>query len=246
MEGHSAATEPTEGFRDPTRLTKWTRGFLYVSIASALLGMWTSAGELQSGEGAPASADPGVYRAVLWVFTGLPVPLITAILVLTWIHRANYNARQLGAADMHFSPGWAVGWYFVPIAWFWKPYQAMTEIWRTSRNPHDWRGEPVSPLLPWWWVLWIVPFWGISIVDLAKPRSLDEAGVESMDAVTELVSWFLDIPLILVLLAIIGAVHRMQTRQFKREGAVVGDDRFPRDGSDAHSPIGEPEHHVGG
>lgn len=95
----------------------------------------------------------------------------------------------------------------------------MTEIWRTSRNPHDWRGEPVSPLLPWWWVLWIVPFWGIFIVDLVARRNLDEAGVESVEAVTELVNWFLDIPLILVLLAIIGAVHRMQTEHHRRQQA---------------------------
>ena len=74
--------------------------------------------------------------------------LSTGILVLTWIHRANHNARQLGADDMRFTPGWAVGWYFVPIAWFWKPYQAMKEIWLASANPSDWRGRPVSPLLP--------------------------------------------------------------------------------------------------
>ena len=63
---------------------------------------------------------------------------------------------HLGASDMRFTPGWAIGWYCVPVACFWRPYQAMTEIWRASRNPSDWRGEPVSPLLRWWWILWLV------------------------------------------------------------------------------------------
>ena len=46
MESHSTASEPTEGFRDPTRLTNWTRGFLYASIASALVRLWSDAGNL--------------------------------------------------------------------------------------------------------------------------------------------------------------------------------------------------------
>ena len=218
MEQPSRALEPTQGFKDPTRLTNWTRGFLYASIAAALLGMWSSARALPGGVG-EAELDTGL-RAILWVFTGLPVPLITAILVLTWIHRANHNARRLGAIDMHFTPGWAIGWYFVPIAWFWKPYQAMTEIWRASRNPSDWRGEPVSPLLPWWWVLWIVPFWGADIVDWAVGRNLDEAGAEILEAAIGLASWILDIPLILVLLAIIGTVQRMQMDHHRRQLAA--------------------------
>ncbi|MDE0359424.1 MAG: DUF4328 domain-containing protein [Gammaproteobacteria bacterium] len=218
MEHASRAPEPTKGFSDPTRLTNWTRGFLYASIAAALLGMWSSARALPGGRG-EAELDTGL-RVILWVFTGLPVPLITAILVLTWIHRANDNTRQLGATDMHFTPGWAIGWYFVPIAWFWKPYQAMTEIWRASRNPSDWRGEPVPPLLRWWWVLWIVPFWGVSIVDVAARGRVDEAGLERLEATTGLVSWMLDIPLALVLLAIIGAVHRMQMDHHRRQLAA--------------------------
>lgn len=217
MESHSAAPEQTEGFRDPTRLTKWTRGFLYASIATALFEMWSSARDLLGG-GGEAELDTGL-RAIFWVLTG-PIPLITSILVLIWIHRANHNARQLGAADMHFTPGWAVGWYFVPIAWFWKPYQAMTEIWRVSRNPADWRGTPVSALLQWWWVLWIVPFWGADILDWAVGRNLDEAGAEALEAAIGLAGEILDIPLILVLLAIIGAVHRMQMQHRARQVAA--------------------------
>ena len=218
MERPSTAPEPTQGFRDPTTLTNWTRGFLYASIAGALLGMWSSTRDLLGG-GGEAELDTGL-RTIFWVFTGLPIPLVTAILVLTWIHRANHNARQLGAADMQFTPGWAIGWYFVPIAWFWKPYQAMREIWRASRNPADWRGAPVSPLLRWWWVLWIVPTWSLLVVDLAARRDLDEAGAETLEASIGLAGWILEIPLTFVLLAIIGAVHRMQMDHHRRQVAA--------------------------
>ena len=123
---------------------------------------------------------------------------------------------------MRFTPGWAVGWYFVPIAWFWKPYQAMAEIWRASRNPAEWRGEPVSPLLAGWWVLWIVPFWSGDIVEWAVGRNLDEAGAQTLEVAMRLANWILDIPLILVLLAIIGAVHRMQMGHHRRRREAPG------------------------
>lgn len=119
---------------------------------------------------------------------------------------------------MGFTPGWAVGWYFVPIAWFWKPYQAMREIWQASVNPTSWREQPVTAALHWWWTLWIVPLWGLSIVGWALGRNLDEAGVETVEAATGLVAAILDIPLTLVLLAIIGAIHRMQVAHHRSQG----------------------------
>ena len=217
VESHSGAPEQTDGFRDPTRLTKWTRRFLYASIASALLRVASDASNLLGRGGVGESAGTGL-RVIFWILTE-PIWLITAVLVLTWIHRANHNAQQLGAADMRFTPGWAVGWYFVPIAWFWKPYQVMSEIWRASRNPSYWREQPVSLLLPWWWVLWIVPFWGSSIVDLTVGRNLDEAGANALEAASGLAYWILQIPLTLVLLAIIAGVHRMQAEHHRRQMA---------------------------
>lgn len=218
MELHSAASEPIEGFRDPASLVKWTRGFLYATIVGSLLQAWSSAGKLLGGGGEGASTGIGAME-IVQVVLGLPLMLATAVLVLNWIHRANHNARQLGAADMRFTPGWAVGWYFVPVAWFWKPYQVMSEIWRASRNPSFWREQPVSPLLPLWWILWIVPLWGASIVDLTVGRTLDEADTETFAAALALASWMLDVPLILVLLGIIGGVHRMQSEHHRRQMA---------------------------
>ena len=78
----------------------------------------------------------------------------------------------------------------------------------------------MSPLLHWWWILWIVPFWGGSIVELLAARRLDDAGTESLAAARGLVYWILEIPLILVLLAIIGAVHRMQMDHHRRQVAA--------------------------
>ena len=172
-------------------------------------GRWPATGlGLYGGAGSQEDWTP---LWILWILPRIVIGLGTPILVLTWIYRANYNARQLGAADMRFTPGWAVGWYFIPIAWFWMPYLAMREIWRASVNPSDLGAAPVWPLLRWWWGLWIVPSWGLDGVDLVASFRLDEAGTQTVDAATDLVGYALDVPLAFVLVAIITAVTQLQT-----------------------------------
>jgi hypothetical protein len=56
---------------------------------------------------------------------------------------------------MSISPPWAVGWYFVPIAFLWKPFQALRETWQVSAAPLAWVSVPVPNLLRWWWGLWL-------------------------------------------------------------------------------------------
>lgn len=89
----------------------------------------------------------GICQFALW--------LVAGIFSLIWIHRANRNARDAGATGMRFTPGWAIGWYFIPIANLWKPYQAMTEIWRASATGSA-EQTPPPRLFPWWWALWLV------------------------------------------------------------------------------------------
>jgi len=212
--------EQYAGFLDPTELTRWTRVSLCAYMVLSLVSVWTGVADLQDYGGEESLTGLTVIVILRGVGTLVTVA-ITAILVLTWIHRANHNARQLGAADMKYTPGWAVGWYFVPIAWFWKPYQAMKEVWQASANPSGWHGQTVSPLLHWWWALWILP-WGLSLVDWAVGRNLDEAGVEMLEATTGIAEKVLDIPLILVLLVIIGRVHGMQMKHRRRQVAAAG------------------------
>jgi len=53
---------------------------------------------------------------------------------------------------MHFTPGWCVGWYFVPIWNLFRPHQCMREIWDTVHLQ-----RPVgSALLRLWWLFWIL------------------------------------------------------------------------------------------
>ncbi len=64
----------------------------------------------------------------------LIVVVLTAIAFLMWTYRAYKNLPALGARGLEHTPGWAVGWYFVPFANLVKPYSVTVEVVRHS-NP---------------------------------------------------------------------------------------------------------------
>ncbi|MBF9042441.1 DUF4328 domain-containing protein [Rhodobacterales bacterium HKCCE4037] len=69
-----------------------------------------------------------------------------------WIYRAASNARAIRQDDSMITPGWAVGWYFVPFANLVMPYKAMRQTWDGLAG----HGGPVWPA--WgivWWLLWV-------------------------------------------------------------------------------------------
>lgn len=57
--------------------------------------------------------------------------------------------------EMFISPGWAVGWYFVPFANLFKPLQAMKEIWLESNRAGTSYESRGSAILGWWWGLFV-------------------------------------------------------------------------------------------
>lgn len=61
---------------------------------------------------------------------GIPV-LVCAILFLLWQYRATANLFHY-AGHQSITPAGAVYWYFIPILWFWKPFEAMGNLWRGS------------------------------------------------------------------------------------------------------------------
>ena len=102
----------------------------------------------------------GVARLVKFI-----IFIILGVTFLRWIYRINRNLHTLSGEQLTFTPGWSVGWYFIPIANLFKPYQVMKEIWRVSQ-----RNESTTyALLSWWWFLWIVFLFPVGPAsDLAK------------------------------------------------------------------------------
>lgn len=140
-------------YKDISALTRTAVGALWLSLFTRLLfqavrfyGRSTASGPL-----APSVTAAIGLTAILHVLA----LAATLILVGCWIYRASANAHVIGG-ELTITPGWAVGWYFVPFANLVKPFQAMKETWLASHYGSEWGRGDATDLLNWWWGLWIV------------------------------------------------------------------------------------------
>ena len=73
-----------------------------------------------------------------------------------WTHRAARNLPALGAQRLQYTPGWAVGWFFIPLANLVMPYFVGAEIWRESDPAQQGHGgKNTSPLVACWWFTYL-------------------------------------------------------------------------------------------
>jgi len=154
------------GFRDPSKITRILTTILWASLAldciAVLSGLleYHLLQEMQSGAitgsdmNTAANADDSRQRLI--GIGQVATYVVTVIVFGRWIYVLNANKIPLGASGLQFTPGWAVGWFFIPFANLWKPYQAMKELWLVSADPLHWQQQERGQLLPWWWFLWLL------------------------------------------------------------------------------------------
>ena len=139
--------------------------------------------------------------------------IITGVVFLRWIYFSNSNSRSLGASGMQFTPGWTIGYYFVPFLNFYKPYRAMKEIWKTSKDPKNWEMVKTPSLFPQWWTLWLISgFLGqVSFRLTWRAEELNELFVSSL---VTLAYDLVEIPLALIAIKLVGSIFDMQNEKY--------------------------------
>lgn len=136
---------------------------------------------------------------------------LTLIFVIgRWIYRAAWNLRHIGAKRLAYSPGWAVGWYFVPFANLVMPFRAMREIWLASHEPTRWRDTSVGTLSIWW-MLWLATSIGgnISFRLAMRAETLEQMITSEW---TGIILCAFSIPLSLVFIGIVRRITEAQDR----------------------------------
>jgi hypothetical protein len=199
--------------KDPVPLTKRLVALLWAYLGAAVLVGLSSVIGLLTGEVAKVDPDHFTLMDIVHLLLGLPqllIVLASSVAFLMWIHRASVNARWLGAQGMTFTPGWSVGYYFIPILNFWKPYQAMKEIWRASSNPTAWPSERAPALLPVWWGLWIASSILANATFWASFRADSSTGLVISEIIC-LLAVIVDIPLGLAAIHLVRDIIRLQT-----------------------------------
>lgn len=144
--------------KDPGKLTAFLLAMLWISAAADVISLLSDGAQyvLLGGSYTQQEGEANDARQALLGAGYMGIFLITGISFLRWIHRANLNSRGFTATDMRFTPGWSVGWYFIPILSLVRPYQAMREIWQVSHDPVNPGGVQSGPLLKSWWAFWLL------------------------------------------------------------------------------------------
>jgi Domain of unknown function (DUF4328) len=85
--------------------------------------------------------------------------VVTAVAWWVWQYRGQANLYAAARRGLLHRPWGAVGWWLVPIANLWMPFQTVRELWKASEpieDPGAWPGVATWAVLGWWWALWIV------------------------------------------------------------------------------------------
>lgn len=157
--------------------------------------------------------------------------LATIVVFLIWMHRSYVNLKPLGTTHTEYSPGWAVGSWFVPFVNLVRPYSIIKEIWFGS-DPDDvnTEGSPlgstlemakiVTPMFGFWWAMWIISnvFNNISTRLSFRSTSLDD---HVMSFWLAIIASVLTIVAAFLAISVVNAITKRQEEKYKRQMAVA-------------------------
>ena len=192
---------PVGSYASARRLGVWVSVLLGVCIAVAFIQVFVFDPYLQ---GWLAVGDQRVNYTV--DFAGLLSLLVTSALFVAWFYRAYQNAAALGATELQFSSGWAIGWWFVPIACFWMPYRAAVDIWAASGSvaPAATSGQARRPdaaptLISVWWMTWLLC---VALVNVAAVLANPHNGLNLLSVVSNAVTALAAVLAIMVVMSV--------------------------------------------
>ncbi|MFM9062726.1 MAG: DUF4328 domain-containing protein, partial [Pirellula sp.] len=174
-----------------------------VLVVAVLAGIW----DFYSYSTLPEDVDasevllPSDIAVAIVGLVQLVIAIVTAVTFLRWIYRSNKNLRLLSGQEMQFTPGWSVGWYFIPFANLFKPYQVMKEIWNVSHLTQS--GS--YAIVGWWWALWIISI-VLGRITLKAVMRADSATSYASSAMADNASDGLDVVLNIVSLVMVSRI----------------------------------------
>lgn len=159
---------------------------------------------------------PLLLPAVAIYLGSIAAYLLSALFVGMWIYRAHANLFAAGLDGLVYSPGWAVGWFFIPIANLFKPFQAMRELWTASHAEPDGFAAPAPHELAVWWGTFIV---GNMFMNISSRFEEGAAGAQQTAAALNLVG-------IAIMIACAGFLMRIIDRVTAAQQSVVVGEAF--------------------
>jgi len=166
-------------------------------------------------EGQARIIDPGI---VVTTALRLIAFWVSAFMVCRITYRGLRNLHTIGSKKVRMSPGWGVGWYFVPIANLWQPAEGMSQIYHGTYAAMEERSAANSPI-PLWWAAWLITNFTANIgTILIRNFSEDIVGIPLLSL--ELASAFFAIASAFLLMRLLKRVVERQ-EAFKHGGVMT-------------------------
>jgi hypothetical protein len=204
-------------------LLRLSKRVVYLAWASCALSLstsffsWLELSALRSLDPAAAySWDVDYIDPTLTLVAGVNVLfyaivfIVAGFLSLRWIYRANANAHCLNSV-LEMSPGWNVGWFFVPIATWWKPYEGLRDVWKISANPQDPSSNERPGMMVAWWTFWVLTNLAGTISFRLQMRA-STVGTEILADVFDILGSILFVPATYFFLAVVRDITEKQER----------------------------------
>lgn len=228
---------PGAAYRTPINHAKWVTAAFILYACADLYALYFFTSELDFVRALTGAGDGFDYDAALegaerfqskaetMAAALLGFKVLVIIAWCLWTHRVASNVRAFDR-PMMTSPGWAVGWYFIPILNIWKPYSAIKEIWRGSdpadrgnTEPDDyWASE--GKAVPFFFIAWWLTYLGAGVIDRIAAFWLEDPTGAGWVSGMHYAIVAIAIDLVAVSLALV-VCHRLTRRQEARAHANV-------------------------
>lgn len=165
-------------YRSPRALARFTKvGIAGVLLTDVMVVVTRGAQAAVIGvplEQAPPD-DPATGIVALGMccsaIAGLGAVIASATFLLMWLHRAYSGAQALGAT-LSYSPGYAVGAWFIPFVNCVVPMQVVQALDVASARDEELESTLRSPDIVAWWIMWI----GSGVIGAVSSRLTAQIG----------------------------------------------------------------------
>jgi hypothetical protein len=128
---------------------------------------------LYSDEVFSALADKNDFRVQIISSFYFIFIFASIFLIGRWFFVSAKINHLAGKKELKVSPGWAVGWYFIPIANLVMPYRSLKETFKASFSTEKWLDIKVPQDFPVWWATFLIGN-GLSNRSLRMQLELEE------------------------------------------------------------------------
>ncbi|RZA15447.1 MAG: DUF4328 domain-containing protein [Proteobacteria bacterium] len=146
-----SGTQVEQGLVKLVVRARWARGVLLAYLLAVALTVPISASVTLMVSTFGLSPDYVALFLTGCLISGLALFIGQAITIPLWIYRAWANLHAMRLQGLEYSPGWAAGSVFVPIAGLIVPFRAMRQLANRSFGEEEYHANTsVADVTSWW------------------------------------------------------------------------------------------------